>query len=82
MKWTTVAINAILNSHLPSYRESFGEDRKQLVRRVRKQIEDEAVKSGTTLPKDLKLVSDILLQTLSDCSVTWMCGLENRKMVP
>jgi hypothetical protein len=56
MIWTTVKFEQILESYLPQYLDSVGEDRKEVIRKARNEIKAHGVKSGESVPEDLKKV--------------------------
>jgi hypothetical protein len=56
MKWTNKEYIEILMSYFAEYKGTTGKDRKKVVKKVKKEIEDSAAETGLTAPNGLSLV--------------------------
>jgi hypothetical protein len=64
MIWTTIKFKEILESSLPQYLNSSGDDRKALLKDVSRQIRNHGEKSGEQVPADLKQVRIAIIRSI------------------
>lgn len=56
MKWTNKEYTEILMSYFSEYKGAAGEERKEVVKKVKKEIKDSANENGKTAPEGLSSV--------------------------
>jgi hypothetical protein len=60
MKWSNKEYNEILLSYFSEYKNATGEDRKKVVKKIKKEIKNSAKEDGKIAPDGLSSVSFIL----------------------
>jgi ribosome recycling factor len=60
MKWSNQEYNTILLSYFAEYKNATGEDRKKVVKKIKKEIEDSAKKNRKIVPDGLSSVRFLL----------------------